>query len=476
MVNPPLRATLYGRVSADRREGRSVDSQLELGRERAVSQGWQIVAEHRDDGISASRFAKRKQRPEWQHVMEEISAGKTDVLVVWEFSRTSRDRVISAALLAACVDAGVKLDVGGKLHDPSDPDDGFMLDLMSALSVRESSSTSKRTMRDVVARANAGKAHGSIRYGYMTVYDERNGKPLRRVLHPEHAPVVREIAERILAGESSFAVAADLNRRGILSAKGKQWRGTNLMKLVVSPTYVSRRIFNGADVGPAEWPPILTDAEHQLLVAMTTSPDRDKYRKDTRVRHLGVGIFRCGVCKTKLGIVHDRRKRPEVQTSYVCGESYCVTRQIAGVDKLIEAAITQRLAMPDIVEFLAGFGNDDDAQVAAADVIRLRNELNDLYDAVTADPPRLSQAALVRMEPRFLEQIAVAERRARPRALPRVVFDIAGPNAGLKWKALPIEQKRVVLAALLDVEILPAGRGQWRFNPDHIKATWRTAA
>lgn len=409
-------------------------------------------------------------------MMDDIATGKTDVLVVWEFSRTSRDRMVSAALLAACAESDVKLDVGGKLHDPSDPDDGFMLDLMSALSVRESSSTSKRTKRDVAARAEAGKAHGSIRYGYMTEYDPRSGKPLRRVPHPEHAPVVREIVDRLLAGESAHGVAADLNQRGIPTAKGAEWRGTNMLKMVLSPTYVSRRIYNGEDVGPAEWPPLLTDAEYQLLLAMNKSPDRDKYRKDTRVRYLGVGIYRCDVCKSRVRIVHDRRKRPGSQTSYTCsGAHYCVTRQQPPVDELIETAITRRLAMPDVVEFLAGFGNDDDVQIAAAEVVRLRNELNELYDDVTADPPRLSRTALVRMEPKYLERIAAAERRAQPRSLPRAVFDIAGPDAEVKWKALPLDQRRAVLASLLDVEILPAGRGQWRFNPEQIRATWRTA-
>src|SRR5690606_30104745 len=101
-----VRAVLYGRVSADRVRGRSVDSQLQLGHRWAEETGAQVVGVFRDDGISASRYAKGKERPGWQETVNLIEAGEVDVLWLWELSRATRDRVAYAALLAACEEAG----------------------------------------------------------------------------------------------------------------------------------------------------------------------------------------------------------------------------------------------------------------------------------------------------------------------------------------------------------------------------------
>jgi DNA invertase Pin-like site-specific DNA recombinase len=76
------RAVIYGRVSQDRSEGKSVDDQLAECRAWAQREGWQVIVEHRDDGISASRYANGKVRPGWQSVMDLITVGEVDLLCV----------------------------------------------------------------------------------------------------------------------------------------------------------------------------------------------------------------------------------------------------------------------------------------------------------------------------------------------------------------------------------------------------------
>jgi site-specific DNA recombinase len=80
-------------------------------------------------------------------VVDLLAAGGADILAVWEISRSSRDRAVFAALLTQCTDSKVLIATGGRLHDPADADDGFLLDLTGALAVRESSVTSKRVQR-----------------------------------------------------------------------------------------------------------------------------------------------------------------------------------------------------------------------------------------------------------------------------------------------------------------------------------------
>jgi hypothetical protein len=56
----------------------------------------------------------------------------------------------------------------------------------------------------------------------------------------------------------------------------------------------------------------------------------------------------------------------------------------------------------------------------------------------------------------------------RPRPEPQHVGE--HPTA---CKALPIRDRREVVAALLGVVILPAGRGNWVWDPTKVEIKWR---
>ena len=59
--------------------------------------------------------------------------------------------------------------------------------------------TSKRIRRAVRIRAAEGRPHGRIPYGYRREHDPATSKVLRQVPNAQTAPVVREIASRLLA-------------------------------------------------------------------------------------------------------------------------------------------------------------------------------------------------------------------------------------------------------------------------------------
>lgn len=202
----------------------------------------------------------------------------------------------------------MKIGAGGKVHDPSDPDDGFMLDLGGALAVRESAMTSKRIQRKVRRMAADGLPHGKIPYGYRRIYDPETRCLLRQEPDPETAPVVREIVRRLLAGEALYALAADCNRRGLLTPRGEElkrlgkpvppglaWDPIQVKRLAISPTNAGFRTLNGVITGPATWPGLISEADHRVLVGRLTDSARKTWR-DGSIKHLLVGIAECGVC------------------------------------------------------------------------------------------------------------------------------------------------------------------------------------
>lgn len=472
-ASPQLRALLYGRTSLDRSRGRSVDDQLTGLRGWAARENHRVVGELRDDGISASRWS-RKARPDWQKAMDMITAGELDILGVWEISRSTRDRMVWASLVAACTEARVKIAVDGRVFDVEDPDDAYFLDQMVASGIRESAMTSKRTNRGSESRAAAGRPHGSLCYGYANEYDPATGKVLRRVQNPADAEIVREIARRLLAAESAASIAADLNSRGIPSPREGRWSGSNVSRLAQRPTLAGLRVYRGKVLEDvvATWEPILTVEQHRKLVARLTDPSRRSSRTGVHVRHLLPGVARCGICGGAVRALTRKLRSGGTTIVYNCRERFCFSRIAADVDAAVERLVVARLSQPDLLEALTA--DDPIASEAAENLARLRAKLDEARRLVAED--RLSLTSLVDLEARLLPQIEDAQRRARPRHVPTLVTDVAGPDAAARWAALSVASRREIVRALMTVRINRTGRrdSYVPFDPSAIEIIWKS--
>lgn len=488
---------LYGRVSKLARgrkarqdpllrpEGKSVDQQLAEMTAQAEREGVQIVGVFRDDGVSASRFGGGKDRDGWKQVMELLLAGGVDELWAWEISRATRDRPVWATLVNTCIAQSAKISVGGKVHDPSDPDDGFMLDLQAALAVRESAVTSKRILRDVAARAAQGKPHGKVPYGYTRVYDPHTRVLIEQVKDPETAPVLEEIAQRVLAGESLYKVARDLDRRGIPSPEAvrarraygetvaTEWRCETIRSLLVSPTAAGQRVHRGHIVSIADWPAIVDAADHEALVRMFTDrPARRNFQPGV-VKHLLSGIAECGVCGTPL-----RRAINRGNPSYVCpgpqrrGDA-CVARSQEPLEALVVSRVVERLLDPSLLESMARVraGAGQRATEAAGELERLQAQLASFVAAATRGEVSAESFGLI--EKGLRDKIAAATaRRGVTSSIPSAVLAMAGPNADRAWDDLDgdLHRQRLVVRSLFRVVVhRSARRGMRVFDPSAVE-------
>lgn len=425
-----------------------------------------IVAEYRDDGVSA--YDTKKDRPDWTRAMADIVARKIDVLWVWEVSRASRDRGVWATLVAACTEAGVLLAVDGKLHDFRDPDDGFMLDLGAAIAVRESAHIGKRVRRATDAAAEAGRPFGSIPFGYRREYDPRSGSPVRQVPDEETASVVREIVTRVLAGDGLHKIAVDLNRRGVptpqnirdrrLGRVGVQrggWNNPKIRKLLESPTMAGWRVHRGEIFGRADWEPIVSPADYSAALAIINDPSR-RTQRGTEPRHLLSGVGECGVCGAWLRWFSNRG-RP----SYGCsGVNNTHAGHVARRAEPLVAAVTirviERLEDPRLFEgFVRATQQHDHAILGAGqEIAQLQAQLAE-YEAAAARGG-VAAESFARVVAGLAEQIDLARSRlAGARVLPRAVLDLAGPDARKRWEDLGenVPVQRLAVRSLLRVVV-----------------------
>lgn len=432
---------------------------------RAVCErnNWEVVGLFSDNDRSASRYAT-KGRPQYKRLIECVEAGGCDVLVTWEASRAQRDLMAYAHLRNLCERRGVLLSYSGRTYDMAEADDRFGTGLDALLAERESDQTRKRVLRAVRANASKGRPHGRVLYGYRREYDPATREPIGQVPDETTAPIVREAARRVLAGETPYAVAQDFNRRGISTPAGavRGWDLTQVRRLCVNPGYAGKRVHQGKVIGEATWPPILDEATHHGLVARLSDPRRRTVR-ESAIRHLLSGIALCGVCGGRMGIQKNRG-----YLAYLCTNGFHVSRRQDYVDALVVAVTVARLQQPDILRLMTPEG--DEAVVRALEESReKRARLEGFYDAAAAG--ELSPAALARIEAKLLPEIAAAEKRAERVAVAPVVADTAGPDAAERWERLSMPQKREVIDALMRVRILPTGRGARRFDPERVEIT-----
>lgn len=464
-----MQTAIYTRVSQDSRgAGRSVAEQEAECRTWADREGWQVEAVWCDNDISASKYSK-KTRPGWKALTDRLERGGIDVLIVWEPSRATRDRRVWAALAAICEEQGVRFGCNGRVYDLEDPDDAFQLDLFFALATRESGATRKRVLRSTRAAAAVGRPHGRVPFGYRRTYREgRQGPELvAQVEHEDQAPIVREVARRVMAGEALYAVAGDLNSRGVPAPRGAAWEPTQLRRLCVNPTYIGKRTHKGQVVGDGQWPAILDERTHYACVGRLTDPAR-RSNAGRGARHLLSGLARCGTCDGPMVVQKNRG-----HLAYLCRQGFHVSRKQDLVDDLVEGVVIARLSRPDLLQVLAADRGDDQAVQAASEAQEKQARLEGFYDAAARG--ELTPQALARIEAALLPEIASAQRRARPVATSPLLQEVSGPDAEPRWAGLSLEQRREVIGILCEVRIDPAGRGHRVFDPAAVEIVWRTS-
>lgn len=80
------RVALYARVST--LKGQSTDLQLDALRALCAQRQWTLAAEYVDHGVSGSKTS----RPALDRMMQDVHAGKVDVVAVWKFDRFARSQ------------------------------------------------------------------------------------------------------------------------------------------------------------------------------------------------------------------------------------------------------------------------------------------------------------------------------------------------------------------------------------------------
>ena len=204
-----------------------------------------VVADRYVDADVSAYSGKR--RPEYQRLLADIEGGHIDAVVVWAVDRLVRQPRELEHFLDVCDAAGLAnlASVTGDL-DLAIHDGRLMARILGAFARKESDDKSRRIRRKARELAEAGKVGGGGTRPYGFEAD-------RTTICESEASVIREAAQRVVAGESIRSIVADLNDRCIPTVMGGEWKTPNLRRIVSSPRTSGQREHQGVIVADAEW-------------------------------------------------------------------------------------------------------------------------------------------------------------------------------------------------------------------------------
>jgi site-specific DNA recombinase len=472
-----VRAAVYARISEDRDgEGLGVERQIRDCLKEAERLGWTVTDKYVDNSVSAY---SAKPRPEYNRMIRDVEAGHCNAVVAYDLDRLSRNPREIEHIIDLAEKGGVRLATVTGAYDLATPTGRLHARIKASVARHESEQTAARMKRKLQDRAERGLPHGEEAYGWKRTdgHDDLD--------HAE-AAIVREIAERLLAGESIKAVTNSLNERGVpppydaarrkAQAEGKgqtfgnrnvEWSRVTVRHVALRERNAGIRVHQGREIGPGNWEPIYDVDTFRRLQALLKDPSR-KVTTGSAYRYLLTGIAKCSKCNRGVRVIKHapRRGQDSQRNSYVCGHCHGISRNQESVDRLIIKLVTRRLAMPDAKEIFVPA--PDPALVTEAETLRAKLDLvADQFAADEIDGQQLKRITAT-LRPRLRE----VEAKLRPVVID--LEDLATPDIAERWESIPLERRRAVVDFLLDITLLPRGKNApRRFDPNSVKAKWK---
>jgi len=305
---------LYGRESLDPKGlAEQVAHQLAEMRPFALGIGGRIGREYPENNVSAFRrvrvglpdgtYGYRVVRPDWDAMMTGLRRGEFNALCLPNIDRGMRDPRDLEDLIDLVEQYGVYVvGLTGSIDLTSDEGISSARREVDQRN-RESRNISRRMVNGNRRAALAGRHHGGSNRPFGWRSD-------RVTVNKREAKHIRREVPRLLAGVKPLTIAVEWNERGIPTVNGAQWRAVTVMQIFTNPRMCGWRTYLGEvlkneDGHPVRgvWEPILSEEQHQALVAVIHPPASLRLPRRGRgsaTKQLLSPFVRCGKCNARM--------------------------------------------------------------------------------------------------------------------------------------------------------------------------------
>ena len=355
-----LRTALYCRLSKDdmlQGDSESIKTQKAMLTQYAKEHGFLIVEVYVDDGWSGLNF----QRPDFNRMLDDIEAGKIDVVITKDLSRLGRDHLKVGHFTEIyfpmknvryiAVNDGV--DTANKNND--------IAALKNVMNEFYSRDNSRKIRSSIRARAKAGLYRTSFNpIGYRKSPDNHN----KLIVDGETAWIVKRIFELANAGMGAHKIAKTFREEQVpcpswwLHSRGErdysqrfenpankyEWSHTVIRNIIANPLYLGHTVMCKTEsifkVGTFKKVPkadqIRVENTHEPLVSQELFDGANakilSRRRDTTDNFVSPfsGLVKCGTCGKALGLRYWGKDRHHIYvfTTYAHDTKACSDHRI----------------------------------------------------------------------------------------------------------------------------------------------------
>lgn len=304
-------AAAYIRVSDERQDEYSPDSQKKLIQDFAARKGYYIPSEYiyYDDGISA-KSTKGRDAFNRMITAAESKEHPFDAIIVWKFSRFARNEEDSIMLKARLRRKGISvLSVSEPLPE-NDEYSSLIERFIEWDDAHYLKRLSQEVRRGMCEKFSRGEPVCPAGYGYIM-------KDKQYHIVEEEAEVVKTIFALFADGVGSRTIAASLNREGVRTRRGKEFDNRKIEYILNNPLYIGKLRYSvggtnkhqhnyyGSDI-------TVVDGRHERIISDETwekCQKRIQSRKNAYGRYqrneqtydyMLKGLMRCGSCGATL--------------------------------------------------------------------------------------------------------------------------------------------------------------------------------
>lgn len=374
--NKMIRAALYVRVSTEEQKihGLSIESQTAALDEWAKANGVKVVGHYNDAGISARK--KYTKRPELLRLLEDVKAGKIDLIVFTKLDRWFRNIAEYYKVQEILEAKNVNWKTIHEDYDTSTASGRLKINIMLSVAQDEADRTSERIKAVFDAKKKNGEpVTGHVPTGYLL-----DGKKI--VFDPEWKEAVCAFfSEYLASGSPSQARRAALDRSG------------KVISYQLATLMLKNQAYSGSFHGVSGMcPQYISEAQYARVQQLRRSNPK---AAPTGRTYLFSGLIFCGECGRRLSGACRKVSRSDgsiyefkyyvCQNHYVrsgCPNNSCTREQYIEEEllKLLPAEVDQAIVDMSGARICAKQGSADLAKMKRR-MARLQElYLNELID------------------------------------------------------------------------------------------------
>ena len=463
------KVAVYLRISHDP-DGTSTATARQLRDCKSYAQlkGWKVAEVFEDVDISA--YQENVVRPAYEELLERLRTGEFSGVLVWKLDRLVRRVAEFERFWKVCEGSGATLASFNESIDTGTEIGMLIVRILVAFAHMESANTSLRLRARERERAEAGRPKIAGRRPFGLTADWSG------IVEPE-AALIREAAQRVLAGEREISIIRDWHARGVPTPTGREiWQLRTLRNILISPRLRGDLEHRGAVVGPGSWPAIL-DRETSLRLARALT--RPGGGEKTRRTSLLSGLLLCAKCGARMKVATNSLKGLK---RYGCqARPWGCNGVSIGVDKTDEAVsemVLLRLDSKEVHQMLKkrrgakGASKDADVLGRLAEAEERLRDLDNQWARGELSPER--HRSMSRQLEAYSEELR-SELSVLRQAEPLERLDALGGGIRAIWDDIPTDRRRAIIDLLLErVEVRPiATRGSKTFDVTRLYPVWR---